>query len=407
MAQKLPRVIWPARIKRELSAFYGGKTCAVTEASAGVQIDWHHLDDVRSHSVFVNGIPLRADLNEALERIREKPTAHLPIELHEEVLAITAQKHFHRGIHPLGYACSRLGSQIAWEKQDDPSAAIAHASNALLHVRAVGNIELATDTLKRCVNEILGSELGRISSLALANLSLAIAAFAFDYNAAPRGSSYLLAARALLDGEEDTVVIRRARARLGLRLALQDFAAGDHEGASRGAAESRDGSLRSGYENANVDAWQFIIAVAAGWRVRASDARRRLLKTLGRMTELSIRPGILLAGTTWWTFGEVLLALADYRRMKAESSNDSIAYVDRARDLFRSTGIRPTLGWRCESLDGVEADLRAALRLQRRSESELGPEFWHEAEAVRLRLDSALGRKEVALSTAPHGRSVR
>jgi len=98
---------------RNLSAFYKGRRCIISEN--GANTDWHHLDENSSNTTFVNLIPISRDYNNLLERYRrieakaDNWKGYDPI-FFPEGLNNKSKHHFMRGDVALAYGCARLAS---------------------------------------------------------------------------------------------------------------------------------------------------------------------------------------------------------------------------------------------------------------------------------------------------------
>lgn len=79
--------------------------CITTMREVFQNPDLHHLDENKTHWNILNVVPLRRDLNQAID---SRETAGLPPEVQPATLATTSRHWFHLGRFPQAYGCNRL-----------------------------------------------------------------------------------------------------------------------------------------------------------------------------------------------------------------------------------------------------------------------------------------------------------
>src|SRR5438067_995506 len=109
-----------AELQRHVHQFYGGRRCVVTEVDL-LAVDLHHVDEDSSNTVLENLVPVRADINAALNRWKKHPSeprSRLPPELDLASLDSRSRYNFDRGLHRAAYGCARLGLEVALKATD-------------------------------------------------------------------------------------------------------------------------------------------------------------------------------------------------------------------------------------------------------------------------------------------------
>ncbi|GEM_PF-4443888 len=140
-------------LETRLETFYEAKTCVVTEGTTAVE--WHHLDEDRSHTTFENLVPLSKGINGIIDTKRKVKEADLGRELSYQQLEFKAKELNDAGRYSRAYACNRVGS---WVHRYDIDRALKFTAFALLNLRPLHAMELAEDVLKRDVIPLLQQE---------------------------------------------------------------------------------------------------------------------------------------------------------------------------------------------------------------------------------------------------------
>ena len=178
------------RARRRLAAFYGDRgrvaalTCVVTDSPA---TDIHHLDESGKAGNWglQNTIPLRSDLNQAIER---RQIQNWPRELYPEHLEAQSKWHFDRARFPQAYGCARLGSFLLmpWRAEAvphigvNPDGALHFCALALRCLRPLSELPLAIDVLSRSAVRALEATRVRVEPMTIAETLHEIGSFLIE-----------------------------------------------------------------------------------------------------------------------------------------------------------------------------------------------------------------------------------
>lgn len=333
------RVPIPARVERRLNGTFRRKTCVVR--GTPLTNHWHHLDEDNTNSTFHNLIPLSAGLNSNIESHR-KQWDELEPDLGEESLWKAAKVHYRSGFFGLAYGCARLASFLQAKHLKNWDSTIRFASYALLSIRPLWELDLASDTLRRSVINIFTTDDRRreIEPSTRAELALEI------------GSYFRDAVRPSVASKWDDLADRwnqkskhRKDSDFLFRLAL-------HGGVTLiGHQELQRGIEQIERTIANIPAgsFRFVHTNGALWLAKAQLARKDLkavdkLLQEARSKEHRLEPdgfppiGQSLLHFNWRSVPELLVVKADWL-LKTKKVKKSLAVADYAASIFRESGI--------------------------------------------------------------------
>lgn len=356
MPKTTQRVPIPPDLYREVYRYYGGRRCVVSEVDL-LAVDLHHVDEDPSNTVRENLVPLRADLNHALNRWKrvrsERPQSRLPPELDLSSLDSRSRHSFDRGHHRLAYGCARVGLDIA-RKAADFDVALMFASKALTNARAVGDIGHANSTLKRVLD--CGIDWSQTTRLTQSRLLLEIGAFGVHHNGPENEwQEDLSEAMELLDGSPETTRKRQLVHRIELQQAIGLVRKDPGEAAAKLTGKlpfAPELALSMPEGLSNVLLWRMLARKLAQDQAAEVDATK--LKRFLRIADGSPQPGTRLVGHTWWTRVEALLAFA------SSSEQNDPSYRE-ASQLMEQGHIRPTLAIARHWLPALASNQREGL----------------------------------------------
>lgn len=337
-----------AKTRRLAEQFYGVKVpasssrrlvCVVTMDPNFDHPELHHLDEDKTNWNVMNVVPLRGDFNQAIE-YRQK-VHRLPFDLLPNALATRAQHWYHLGFFPQAYGCARLACHLALKpykdaplKHADADGAIRFASDALLNIRSIHQVQFAADTL-RVVEPVLRSRVDDITGETKARLLAEIGSYFRDYGLPVLAFQCSTVAAHHL-GSPVTLVQKDLGVRLlqhrGMALASKGKRAA--EAVKRYFAESEEIQKQTGaYKEGSgtKDLWLSRIALRQGL-----PDLHRMREAISR-GEKALKRGIL----SYWTWAELLRDHMIAERM-CGSKKKGKESEDLLEELRREVSIPPT-----------------------------------------------------------------
>lgn len=327
----------------DLLLFYGGKSCIVTGELHHDCNSWSHVDEDSEISEFHNLVPLRADLNAAIEAQRKNRVGNSyvgrrswPAQLEADFLWNVAHEHFKYGRYAHGFGCHITGAYLALKRLADPDfdLALQCTAHAIDHLRALGRIDLISSTIRHYALPAIkeGTKKDININLGYGMLATTIAAMYQDLGDKEEFGKWAKVARAILKMCKGT---RGDRARLRLnwkKFAMTCTLAEHIDPPSTPAKHSSDWS--------NYRQW------TSRYWLRKNDKKKAIKhvkEVIGVKKILPLNSPKIQGSVTVWTYAEMLVTVAQCRT-RSDSVNK---YMAQAWGVFKEFRISPTL------LDGI------------------------------------------------------
>ena len=354
------------RAKAETLTFFGTKCCVVTDDDA-ITVDWHHLDCDRDNNTKYNLIPITTGIHQGYHRDPKKRGA-AGISLDE--INEKAWVSFDKGWYKRAYGAQRFLSFAVRPK--DWNLSLRYSVGALTSLRPLYAVDFAVDTLSRSVLPSLRESSPLVQSL----LAMEISMWLRDSGDADGGAFWLEVALALAESVKWADAQTRLQyARLLMIQTVSKILKGDSSALDDVARvrESTD-DYRAG--RGNADLWEAMFHL---WKECPHAFCDIIDKSIScslpdSMSRVTLYPGTRLAGTTYWTLAQTLLAQADSAAHRGKE-DERIHYAGLAHELFLTTEIVPAGNLSRASLDWYQKrhNLPMERRIRIRAASALAP----------------------------------
>ena len=360
-------------LRERVLQFYGG-ACVLTNAPISGS-DLHHLDENNANSVFENLIPLSAELNEAIERNKHGLHAAHP-RLSPEAISSEAGNRYDNNQFQQAYACNRLGAFLCKQQYSQPDMALKFSARALHSVRAINNLALAEDAIRRTIIPILIDERDTLDWEGKALLALELGSYFRDYGRLREAGNWLDICENLIDRERrDSPLAREIRFRKCQHNMFVAILLNDPLSVDYWMRRQRETRYSYTFGETNSLFWRAHFQYRQGRLEEALD----LLKNIERYGPLFPKSPEGSAGRVptrinGWTYGQSKVLLGDIYRKLGGKRNESLAN-DIGFDAFayfRERRIVPTRVINSPLLERIERRMQPQLKLTQRDPRLIG-----------------------------------
>lgn len=362
-------------LREEVLQFYGG-VCVLTNAVT-LAIDLHHLDDNHANSVFANLIPLSGELNGAIDRIKHGRHAPHPL-LQPEAIESEARRRYDNNKFQQAYACNRLGAFLCASQYNQPDLALRFSARALLSLRAINNVELAEDTIRRTVIPILADarKLDLPDWEGKALLALELGSYFRDYGLLREAGAWLKICEGLINhASRNSTLAKEIKFRKYQHAMFVAMAMGDAVAADYWMRRQAETGYSYTFGETNNLFWLAQFRYNQGRLDESLDALRKVEKYGPLFTKSPEgSAGRVPTRINGWTYGQSKVLLGDIYQKLGDNRNKRLAMEIGIEAVahFRESRIVPMRVFHSPLLKKIEERMLPQLRLRQRDPRRLG-----------------------------------